>query len=56
MAVKEGKSRITISLETDLLEIIKQNAKKNQRTTSSEIAYMLLNGIKIDTTHSSKDK
>ena len=48
MAIKDTKSRLTISLNTDLLELIKENAEKNQRTISNEITYMLLNGIKVE--------
>ncbi len=47
MAVKSSKDRVTISLDKELLDIIKENAIKNQRTVSSEITYMLLNGKKI---------
>ena len=49
MAIKDTKGRISISLDTELLDAIKESAKKNQRSVSSEIAYTLLNGIKIET-------
>lgn len=38
MAVSENKSRITISLEKELLKHMKERAKNNGRTLSDEIA------------------
>ncbi len=38
MAVSESKSRITISLEKELIEYIKLRAKNKGKTVSEEIA------------------
>ncbi|WP_156351206.1 hypothetical protein [Neobacillus vireti] len=40
MAVKEGKTRIIITIEDKLAEIIKIEAIKNKRTVSNQIAFM----------------
>ena len=41
MAISENKKRIYISLEDDLLDILKQEAKKNRRYPSDEIAILI---------------
>lgn len=41
MAVSENKKRIYISLEEDLLNILKEEAKKNRRYPSDEIAILI---------------
>ena len=41
MAISENKKRIYISLEDDLLNILKQEAKKNRRYPSDEIAILI---------------
>lgn len=41
MAISENKKRIYISLEDDLLDILKKEAKKNRRYPSDEIAILI---------------
>ncbi|MGG7173375.1 hypothetical protein ACQPV1_08630 [Clostridium neonatale] len=41
MAISENKKRIYISLEEDLLDILKKEAKKNRRYPSDEIAILI---------------
>lgn len=41
MAISEDKKRIYISLEKDLIDILKQEAKKNRRYPSDEIAILI---------------
>ena len=41
MAISKGKKRIYITLEDDLLEILKTEAKKNRRFPSDEIAILI---------------
>lgn len=41
MAVKESKKRIVITLEKELIEIIKNNSTKNNRTISKEISLIV---------------
>ncbi|NRT88904.1 hypothetical protein [Clostridium beijerinckii] len=41
MAISENKKRIYISLENDLLDILKKEAKKNRRYPSDEIAILI---------------
>lgn len=39
--IPEGKSRITITLEDEIIEIIKRVADENMRTVSNEIALLI---------------
>jgi len=41
MSISDDKKRIYISLEEDLLDILKQEAKKNRRYPSDEIAILI---------------
>lgn len=41
MAIPEGKKRIAITLEIDLVEKIQEIAKKNRRNVSDEIAILI---------------
>lgn len=43
MAVKDGKTRIMITLPDELIEKIDANAEPNKRNTSNEIEYVLEN-------------
>lgn len=43
--IKEGKTRVMITLDNTLLELAKQLAIAEQRTLSQEIAYLLTKGI-----------
>lgn len=39
--IPEGKSRIMITLEDEVIEKIKLEAEKNMRTVSNEIAFLI---------------
>ncbi|XZM50697.1 DUF6364 family protein [Clostridium perfringens] len=39
--IPEGKTRIVITLEDEVIEKIKQVAEKNMRTVSNEIGYLI---------------
>lgn len=41
MAIPEGKKRIAITLEVDLVNKIQEIAKKNRRNVSDEIAILI---------------
>lgn len=41
MAVKEGNSRVTVTLPDELINFIKSNAEKNKRTVSKEVKDMI---------------
>lgn len=52
--IPEGKKRITITLELEVLELIEQASKDNLRTVSNEIATLIKE--KYSSKYSSIDK